>query len=144
MMGRAKKSPEDFWREYEATTGETIVARSLGQYLSGWQEFPAGSPLWGLIIATSGGFRFHHFPQTSWFSAFARTEEPPKEKTIFIPKESITAAVLHKETKWYKKLFSPSAPFLEVFYRDEGGEAKTLLLQVDFQADGLVEALKGN
>ena len=62
---------EDFWRDYEEKIGEKVLVRSLGQYISGWEEFggPRGRTLWGLIMATSGGFRFHHFPQVSWFEA---------------------------------------------------------------------------
>jgi len=82
-------SPETFWREYEEKTGEKVLARGLGKYICGWEEFDKKqwNGLWGLIINTSGGFRFHHFPQNSIFDALtqfaAKRDEPPKEKTIF-------------------------------------------------------------
>ena len=140
------KTPDDFWREYEEQTGEKVIARSLGQYMSGWEEFDdrPGNPLWGLIIATSGGFRFHHFPQISWLSALARIgspSDPPKEKTIFIPADRIISAVLHKETKWYKKIFSPDIPRLVIRYLDGYGVEKELLMQADYKSDGIAEAL---
>ena len=142
-MAKKRKSPEDFWREYEENTGETITARSLGQYISGWDEFANTDPLWGLIIATSGGFRFHHFPQSNWLTALARlgSDEAPKEKTIFIPSEKIISAVLQKETKWYKKIFSPGVPRLIIRYRDGAGAEKELLLLAEYKADGVAEAL---
>jgi hypothetical protein len=67
-MAKKRNDPEKFWREYEEKTGEKVLARTLGQYVSGWDEFGdlSAGPLWGLIIATSGGFRFHHFPQANW------------------------------------------------------------------------------
>ena len=146
MARKQDKSPEDFWREYEEQTGEKIIARSLGQYVSGWDAFdtPPNAPLWGLIVATSGGFRFHHFPQANWLSAIIRLgslNDPPKEKTIFIPASRIMSAVLHKETKWYKKIFSPGIPLLVIHYRDDAGAEKKLMLQVDYKSDGIAEAL---
>lgn len=145
-MAQKGKSPEDFWAEYEEKTGEKVLARSLGQYVSGWDEFgnPPGGTMWGLIIATSGGFRFHHFPQANWITALARIgshDEPPKEKTIFIPAGRIISAVLHRETKWYRRIFSPNVPRLVICYRDDAGGEKELLLQAEFKSDGIAEAL---
>ncbi|MCL2194108.1 MAG: hypothetical protein FWB78_12040 [Treponema sp.] len=128
-MARARtQSAENFWREYEETTGEKVLAHGMGQYVSGWQGFGVPNrrkPIWGLVIATSGGFRFHHFPQTGGLLGnFGTSGIVPKEKTIFIPRDRIVAAVLHKETKWYKRLLSPDSPFLRISYLDEssGGE----------------------
>ena len=124
-----KQSPEDFWREFEEQTGEKVLARGLGQYVSGWQEFDSrrGKPLWGLVIATSGGFRFHHFPQAGGLlGTFMSGGNVPKEKTFFVPGERIKSAVLHRETKWYKKLLSPDSPFLRIAYTDESGAEKEL------------------
>ena len=145
-MAKKQKNPDDFWREYEEKIGEKVAARGLGQYISGWDEFdnPPGNPIWGLVIATSGGFRFHHFPQVSWLSAFVRFgsgEEVPKEKTIFIPGERIISAVLHRETKWYKRIFSSAVPRLVIRYRDEAGTEKELLFQVEYKPEGVAQAL---
>ena len=143
-----QKSPDDFWREYEEKTGEKVLARCMGQYVSGWDEFGDYTkyPLWGLIIATSGGFRFHHFPQDNWINALARIGSgskaaPPEEKTFFIPGEKIISAKLHRETKWYKKIFSHNAPRLSVLYRDESGAEKELLLYAEYKPEGIAEAL---
>jgi len=146
MMGKKKKSPEDFWREYEEKIGEKVLARSLGQYVSGWDEFDKtpGNPLWGLIMVTSGGFRFHHFPQTNWLTALAQIGpggEAPKEKIIFIPGDSILSSVLHKESKWYKKIFSSVPPRLIIRYRSESGAEKDLLLYAEYHPDEVAEQL---
>ena len=140
------QSPEDFWVEYEGKIGEKVLVRSLGRYVSGWEEFdsPPGNPMWGLILATSGGFRFHHFPQTNWLSAissFGSHNDIPKEKTIFIPGERIISAVLYRETKWYRKIFTPDVPHLVIRYRDEAGAEKELLLYAEYKPDGIAEAL---
>jgi len=135
----AKQTPESFWIEYEEKTGEKVLARGLGQYVSGWQEFGnnRGKPIWGLVIATSGGFRFHHFPQTGGLlGALGVNAAPPQEKTIFIPSNRIVSAVLHRETKWYKKLLSPDSPFLRIVYRGEAsGEDKELRFSAVHQAE---------
>jgi hypothetical protein len=141
---RDSKDPDDFWREYEEKTGEKIIARGLGQYVSGWDEFGdcGGNPLWGLIIATSGGFRFHHFPQAGWLAAlvgFGR--EAPKEKTIFIPRSKIIAASLSRETKWYRKILSPGVPRLLIRYLGETGTEKALSFNTDYKSEGIVEAI---
>jgi len=142
---RNSKDPDDFWREYEEKTGEKIIARGLGQYVSGWDEFDGSgkNPIWGLIIATSGGFRFHHFPQTNWMSALAGSGgDSEKEKTIFIPREKIITAHLSKETKWYMKLLSSGVPRLLIRYLNETGTEKNLLFHAEYKSEGIAEALK--
>jgi len=146
MVQKQNKSPEDFWREYEEQTGEKVIARSLGQYVSGWDEFdnPPTAPLWGLIVATSGGFRFHHFPQANWVSNIIRlgsANDSPEGKAIFIPSDRIVSAVLHRETRWYRKIFLPSVPRLVIRYRDDNGAEQELLLHAEYKPDGIAEAL---
>ena len=141
---RNDKNPDDFWREYEEKTGEKIIARSLGQYVSGWDEFgdSGRNPLWGLIIATSGGFRFHHFAQANWLSALLGSGgEAQKEKTIFIPREKIINAKLIRETRWYMKLLSPGVPRLTIRYLDETGAEKELLFYAEYKSEGIAEAI---
>lgn len=133
---KKEKSSDQFWKEYEEKTGETVLARSLGRYISGWEEFDSHGwkSIWGLIIASSGGFRFHHFPQRSWLDALARFsgDEEPKEKTFFIQAEKINSAEILTETVWWKKIFSPSPPRLVIRYYDETGNKRELTLEVDY------------
>ena len=148
FLKKKAKSPDDFWREYEEKTGETVLARGLGQYVSGWEPFDHENrhPLWGLVIATTGGFRFHHFPQVNWFDAITRLNsgaEAPREKTIFIPGEQIMSAELRSETKWWKKILCPSAPRLIIRYQNEAGEARELLLETDLKSGEVAERLAG-
>jgi hypothetical protein len=146
MKRKDERTTEEFWRDYEKQTGEKVLARSLGRYLSGWDEFDAagGNPLWGLLIATEGGFRFHHFPQMSWLDALSRFSpgwEAPREKTFFIPRAHIVAAELRKETNWWKRLFAPAAPLLAIRYRIADGAEAELLAETDSQAEGIIEGL---
>jgi hypothetical protein len=132
---------EKFWREYEEKIHEKVLARTLGRYISGWAEYTY--PLWGLAIATTGGFRFHHFPHEGWISAIARTAmggEFPEEKTFFIPRENIISAQLLIETRWWKKIISSAAPALVIRYRLNNTEEK-LIVETDRRAVSLVENL---
>jgi hypothetical protein len=140
-----QKTPDDFWREYEEQTGEKILARGLGRYVSGWEEFDSKewTSIWGLIIATSGGFRFHHFPQTSWLTALSNSgnNDAPKEKAFFIPKEKIISAKLIEETTWWRKIFWSTPPQLLINYMDGTENAKQVLLEVEFKHENLAESL---
>jgi len=137
LTGKKEKSSDDFWKEYEEKTGEKILKRGLGKYISGWNEFDQKKwgGIWGLIISTSGGFRFHHFPQNSWIEAltagFAANREI-KEKTIFIPDGQIISSEIIKETNWLKRIFSRLPPMIIINYKDEEGNEKKLLLEAEY------------
>jgi hypothetical protein len=134
---------DKFWKDYEDKIGEKVLSKSLGRYLGGWDEYP--EILWGLAIATSGGFRFHHFPHEGWLVALSRITtggEPPKEKTFFIPREKIILPELILERRWWKKLLTPSAPVLRIAYsRPDGTEAR-VQIETDRQAAETLEALR--
>jgi hypothetical protein len=136
LFKKNEKSPDTFWQDYEEKTGEKVLSRGLGRYISGWQEFDEKKwgGIWGLIITTSGGFRFHHFPQNSWIDVLTRfaEEEQVKEKTIFIPAEKIASSQLIKETRWWKKILSPSVPQLVIRYTDEMGREGRLLFEAEY------------
>ena len=133
LLKKPEKSSDVFWREHEEKTGEKVLSRGLGKYVSGWDDFDQKkwNGIWGLIITTSGGFRFHHFPQNSWMDALTRfaEKEQPKEKTIFIPSEKILSSELIQEQKGWKKIFSSFSPQFIIQYTDESEKEKTLLFQ---------------
>jgi hypothetical protein len=142
MFGRKENvDPDNFWAEYEEKLAEKVLEKSLGRYISGGEY---GEPLWGLVIVTSGGFRFHHFPHEGWLMAISRATTggaAPKEKTIFIPKEGIVSTELRIEKRWWKRLLTPSMPMLFVRYRDGESEAE-LIVEVDRKAEPLITALE--
>jgi len=127
-------SPDAFWREYEEKTGEKVLSRGLGKCIFGWEEFDGKKRdgIWGLLITTSGGFRFQHFPQKSWLDAFTHFSEtePPKDNAIFIPKEKIVSSQILKETKWWKKIFCPSVPQLVIHCTDEAGRERRMVFEI--------------
>ena len=139
-----QKDVEIFWQEYAEQIGQKVLARGLGRYISGWKEFDIGglTSLWGLIIATDGGFRFHHFPQQHWADLIGRRREKPTERIFTIPGEKIISSELKKETNWLKKIFGSPAPILSIIYRDESGEERKLLLEADIIHGDLAGSLK--
>ena len=136
-------SVAEFWAEFEAATGETLLARSMGKYLGGWDEY--SEPLWGLVIATSGGFRFHHFPKEATIFGIAKvptSRKAPKEKTFFIPTETMLSVEFVQEKLWWKKLFTSASPLLVIRY-DSNGTEKKVSMEVDHNAIAVMDALNG-
>ena len=145
LMKKNETNVDKFWQDYEEKTGEKILAHSLGQYFSGWEEFDSQgwTGIWGLLIATSGGFRFHHFPKISWLESFTSFagREAPKEKTLFIHMEKIVSVQIKEESKWWKKLLTSSCPQLTIIYRDGMENERQLLLEIHIKPHELVSTL---
>jgi hypothetical protein len=137
--------PDAFWKEYAEKIQETVLGKGLGRYIDGWEEYEF--PLWGLVIVTSGGFRFHHFPHEGWLTALSRITtggEPPKEKTIFIPRERIAEVEIKVEKNWLKKLISPSLPIYIVRFRKGLDDTVTeLRVESEMKNGELTDAFSG-
>ncbi|GHV74846.1 hypothetical protein AGMMS49940_21480 [Spirochaetia bacterium] len=145
MAGKKNTDPETFWKQYEASLGEKVLAYTLGQYLAGWEEY--AYPLWGLLIATDRGFRFHHFPHEGWIQALSRIStggEGPTEKIIFIPRDRILAVELRREQSLLKRIFVNGQPRFVLRYRDNAGAEAELIAETDLKAALVVEKLQTN
>jgi hypothetical protein len=59
-----------FWKETEASVGESIIVYGLAKYISGGDE---ESALWGIAFVTPTRLFFRHFPQQSWITAMMLT-----------------------------------------------------------------------
>ena len=146
MILKKKQSvdADTFWQDYEGSIGEKVLAKSLAKYQSGWPE--ESLQLWGLAIATSGGFRFHHFPHESWITAMSRIGgrgEAPKEKTFFIPNDYINTVELIVEKRWWRKILSPSYPVLVIRCTIDSRETE-VLIETDRSAQAIVSALQSD
>jgi hypothetical protein len=145
MAAKTDRSRTEFWAEYEKQHGEKVLAYVLGKYLSGWPEYPY--PLWGLLIATDRGFRFHHFPHEGWLQALSRMTSggpPPQEKTIFIPREQLLSVEIRTEKQWWKKALAYQPPLLVIRYQNgdpETGPAGELLAEADKEVSRLIPFL---
>jgi hypothetical protein len=151
MARKKEQSQTEFWADYEKRYGEKVLSFVLGRYLSGWPDYEY--PLWGLLIATDKGFRFHHFPHEGWIQALSRVttgSEAPKEKTIFIPQERIRSVELRLEKSWWKKIVAFRPPTLAIRYcpgeppSPEDESEGLLLAETDQTAKNLVSILAGS
>lgn len=138
------QDPAVFWQEYEQEYGEKVLAHGLGCYMSGWDGIKG--KLWGLLIATEGGFRFHHFSQENWFLALSRVSggasKGSREQTMFIPKDRIDSAELHMEESWIRKFLFPNPPRLIIRYRNEDGSERLFYAETEKKSLCVVEALQ--
>jgi len=145
LKRKENKSADDFWREYEEKIGEKVLARGLGRYSSGWEEFDSNkwNNIWGLIIICSGGFRFHHFPQKNWLESLMNRGDSgeSKEKILILPKGKIIKAEFHEESRWWKKIFISRPPELIIHYSDDNENEKKMFLETDFGSKELAEKL---
>jgi hypothetical protein len=142
MASKKNQSPEEFWREYEKQIDEKVLAFSLGQYISGWEG--ENNTLWGLVIATSGGFRFHHFPNENWLFAAVRMTrggEGPQEVAISIPKDKIAAVEIKEEKSFFKRLFFSRPPRLIIHYTNENGEEAEFIVEGSEKTREIAEKL---
>lgn len=128
------------WEQYEAALGEKALARALGRYIGGWEEF--APPLWGLLVLTEKTFRFHHFAQENWLTSWILGSGGAKEKIIAIPREKLTGIdFAAPQAPWWKRLFIDSRPVLSARYRkDDGGEG-TLRIETGPDARALISLL---
>ncbi|MDR0512347.1 MAG: hypothetical protein LBG93_04510 [Treponema sp.] len=143
MFAKSDDSVDLFWEDFEDETGETVLAKSSGKYLSGWDEYP--EPLWGLIIATSGGFHFQHFPNDGGIFGMFRPSssgKAPKKKTFLIKRETIIAVEVVQEKRLWKRLLFSSFPHIIIRF-ENNGEEKKVIIEVDRNADSVADALKG-
>jgi hypothetical protein len=125
-------------KEYIERFNENIINLAMGRYLGGWTG--EDEPMWGIIVRTDLGLRFHHFPHEGWMAAMFRVGshgKAPKEKILFIPNDNIISVEFQTENSWWKKIFFNKQPLIVVKYRGEcgvGGESgdeKTLLVETD-------------
>jgi hypothetical protein len=143
MVYKDFQDPADFWRDYEEKLGERVLAYGLGRLVSGWDEFTL--PLWGLLIASGGGFRFHHFPRQNWLLSIIGAGtggEMAGEKTIFIPKEKIISSAFQTEKSVLKRLLFAVSPRLVIRYRTPGGGEAELAAEADSKAEAIAGELR--
>ena len=143
---REKQSPEEFWREYEEKFDEKVLARGLGRYISGWGVFDSQewNNLWGLLIISSKGFRFHHFPKQSWLQTLVirGDSEGSKERIIFFPNEMIKSVEIREETRWWVKIISLAPPRIIIHCGDEDGNERTIIFEAEVGIKELEEKLR--
>ncbi len=121
---------ERFWSDFEADTGEKVVARSMGI----WHE--AGNPkgLWGIAILTDKSFRYKYLPSRSLVLGLFRqpngTEQEREEVDIVAPLEKIES-LREEERGFLARLFLGPFRRIELSWREAEGELRTESFSVD-------------
>jgi len=130
---------EKFWSEYGERIGEEVLAYSMGRYIKGWPG--ERGPIWGLLIASKGGLRFHHIPRNNWLDSLLRggTATAPQEKTFFAPSDRLLSVEVWREKSRLKQIFAYQPPRLIVRFLDEDGDEREFIAE----GDGKLEALAG-
>lgn len=114
-------SAEEFWKKFEADTGEKMVVASMGQYF----EHGEKTGKWGLIFLTDRSLHYKHMPSNNSFLSLFSMNKPAdtsgKEIELVFPLDSILTVINPKRT-WKDKLFgSPFQNFsIEVSGLDGG------------------------
>lgn len=76
---------EQFWRDFEKSTGERVEAKTMGQWLDSSSQKEG---VWGLLILTDRSLRFMGRKTGSWFSNLFKspTRSEDKEVTLVVPR----------------------------------------------------------
>lgn len=131
---------EVFWRDYEASTGERVEARAMGEWLG--PNAPKEG-VWGLLILTDRSFHFLGQKSDKWVHSLLRfrggSEVPPVR--IDIPRESLTALVAPKRTGLARLLGAGFPEFSVSWTLPEKAGAGRAVFSVDGQ-QGFLEALR--
>lgn len=130
---------EEFWREYERSTGEAVEARSMGQWLG------PGAPkegVWGILILTDRSFHFMGRKSENWvrglFTLKGRSDAEPVE--FRVPREELRT-LDEPRRNWLSRLLGPAFPELTLTWsRVDEPEPVRAVFRVDDQR-GFLEAL---
>ena len=121
-----------FWSDLEDELGERIIARSIGEYFSGFEGIKG--PLWGLFFITESSFYFRHFNQPNWFSAVIQASGSSVgngELFISIPRKDILEAGTVKSASFLSRLIAPPQPVLVLEYKDATRVRRDLRIRLE-------------
>jgi hypothetical protein len=128
----------EFWKAFEAETGEKVASRCLGQYFPETGE----EGLWGLLVLTDKSFRFRETPSDNLifglFKSPAKSKKAGPPLDIAIPLGAI-ASVDHPRRKGLARLFGPGTIGFRVIMKAAEGESPRF--EADLQG-GFIEAVE--
>ena len=131
---------EDFWKEYERSTGETVTARAMGQWLG------PGAPkegIWGILILTDRSFHFLGRRSENWVSGLLSLKSRPDAEPVEfrVPREDLISLEM-PEKRGLARLLGPAFPESTLSWKRPGEtEPARAVFTVDNQG-GFLEALR--
>jgi hypothetical protein len=130
----------EFWKEREEALGTPVLQRVLGQVIRDDNRFP----LWGLFYTTARAIYFQTFQSDNWlstvFSGGKKGAGRTKDETIEVPSSSIQVFRVKPKKKTFISLFS-KPPMVELVWTSPGGETKSLLFEMEGNAEAFVASL---
>lgn len=131
---------ELFWREFEKTTGERVLAKAMGQ----WLDPPSQKEgMWGLLVLTDRSFHFMGQKSGNWLAGlFSLRGRADGDSVKFsVPRDDLLSLEEPKPGFW-GRLLGPAFPRITLLWRpSEGsGEARGVF-EVDDQS-GFLGALR--
>lgn len=126
---------EKFWVDFEARTGEKVVARSMGI----WHENGEEKGPWGILILTDKAFRYKYMPSDTLVLGLFRSPESKSAKReaveIVAPLERISL-VAEAERGWLARFFgSPFRRFEISWGESEESDRRQESFSVDPSGD---------
>ncbi len=130
---------EEFWREYERSTGEAVEARSMGQWLG------PGAPregVWGILILTDRSFHFMGRKSENWVRGLLSFKgRSDAESVEFRMPRGDLRSLEEPRRGWLSRILGSAFPEITLTWNPvEGTEPARAVFHVDDQR-GFLEAL---
>ena len=120
---------DEFWKDLEEKTGESIITYSIGETLTPFGTIPARTV--GLFYLTKSRFFFQTVPDTNWFSGLLRGirkgKDSRKQREYVFPLSRITRTSLDLPEGFFKRIFVNPLSIMELDVST--GDNKTVTLE---------------
>ena len=131
---------EEYWSNFERTTGERVAARAMGQ----WFETPSlKEGVWGILVLTDHSFHFLGQKAGSWLTGLfgRRGRQDAQPVTFVVPRDSFLALKCPRPG-FLGRLFGPAFPRITLSWRMPGdAAARESVFEVDDES-GFIKALQ--
>jgi hypothetical protein len=119
---------DEFWKDLEEKTGESIIVYSIGETLTPFGTIPSRTV--GLFYLTKSRFFFQSDPDTNWFSGLLRGirkgKDSKKKMEYVFPLSRITRTSLDLPEGFFRRIFVSPLSIMELDVMADDGPAATL------------------
>jgi len=131
---------EQYWREFEKTTGERVEAKAMGQWLNPPSQKEG---MWGLLVLTDCSFHFMGQKSGTWLAGLfnLRGRADADSVKFAVPKDDLLSLEEPRNGIW-GRLMGSAFPRISISWRSvgEAGEGKAVF-EVDDKS-GFTQALR--
>ncbi|MFP4563526.1 MAG: hypothetical protein ACLFRY_09470 [Spirochaetia bacterium] len=119
---------DEFWKDLEEKTGESIIVYSIGETLTPFGTIPSRTV--GLFYLTKSRFFFQSDPDTNWFSGLfkglRKGKDSRKRREYIFPLSRITRTSLDLPEGFFRRIFISPLSIMELDVIADDGAATTL------------------